>query len=396
MWTSSSTPRARRNVRDAQSKFVSYRAPLSWTSGAIWRWRRRSSTRSPAARRRRPVHHASQHAGHRHVHAHRHGAAPEAAHRRRAWSGSTRSAASSATRAWTRSTTRSLPPSSSTQAYADFNDMMDLFEELLRHRRQGNSGDGTQVEWQGEDIDLAPGWPRLTMAEAVKQYLGVDFMAILDGRRGRGRRPRPSASSWGRRRTTTWGNFLYECFDQKVEEHAGSADLYHDAPGGGLARWPSAARQDPRLTERFELFICRSEMGNAFSELNDPIDQQQRFQKQVELRDRRGRRGRYDGRRFRHRAGVRSCPPRAAWASASTGCAMLLTGSDSIRDVLLFPTMKPLPTSKSRRKPQCLCGFRDFPNRINLPLYTKFTPIGAKNGAETKKSHNLRNEWAVP
>ena len=195
------------------------------------------------------------------------------------------------------------------QAYADFNDMMDLFEDLLSSAAQKILGT-YQVEWQGEKIDLTPGWPRMPMHEAVKKYCGIDFMAITSDEEAVA-----AAKSIGvelpETADKTWGNALYECFDQKVEEKLIQPTFItmHPVDVSPLAkRSPS----DPRLTERFELFICHSEMGNAFSELNDPIDQRQRFQKQVELRDK------GDDERTSSPLWSTVCPPRAAWASAST------------------------------------------------------------------------------
>ena len=178
------------------------------------------------------------------------------------------------------------------EAYADFNDMMDLFEDLLSGAAQELLGTYGGERGMGEEIDLTPGWPRMTMDEAVKKYVGIDFMAIDgDDAAGGGCGQSPSAWSCPRRKEKTWGNALYECFDQKVEEKLIQPTFItmHPVDVSPLAK---RSPKDPRLTERFELFICHSEMGNAFSELNDPIDQRQRFLKQVELRDRRRRRGR--------------------------------------------------------------------------------------------------------
>ncbi|HIY21768.1 MAG TPA: lysine--tRNA ligase, partial [Candidatus Flavonifractor merdigallinarum] len=167
------------------------------------------------------------------------------------------------------------------QAYTDFNGMMDLFEELLTTAAQKILGT-YELEWQGEKIDLTPGWPLLPMHEAVKQYCGIDFMAITSDEEAVA-----AAKSIGvelpATADKTWGNALYECFDQKVEEKLIQPTFItmHPVDVSPLAK---RSPKDPRLTERFELFICHSEMGNAFSELNDPIDQRQRFQKQVELR----------------------------------------------------------------------------------------------------------------
>ena len=227
------------------------------------------------------------------------------------------------------------------QAYADFNDMMDLFEDLLSGAAMEILGT-YELDWQGEHISLAPGWPRMTMAEAVEKYLGVDFMSITDD--AEAVKAAESAGVDMSGKEPTWGNALYECFDQKVEEHMVQPTFItmHPVDVSPLAK---RSPKDKRLTERFELFICRSEMGNAFSELNDPIDQKQRFLKQVELRakgdDEAGMMD-YD---FIN-ALEYGMPPTGGLGIGIDRCVMLLTGCDSIRDVILFPTMKPLDVRK--------------------------------------------------
>ena len=223
------------------------------------------------------------------------------------------------------------------EAYADFNDMMDLFEALLSGAARDICG-SYRLQWQGEDIDLTPGWPRLSMAEAVKQYLGVDFMAISGDAEAVAAARGAGVDMDGVE--PTWGHALYECFDQKVEEKLIQPTFItmHPVDVSPLAK---RSPKDPRVTERFELFICRSEMGNAFSELNDPIDQRQRFEKEVE-----------DRMKGNDEAGMMDedfltaleygMPPTGGLGIGIDRCVMLLTGSDSIRDVILFPTMKPL------------------------------------------------------
>ena len=224
------------------------------------------------------------------------------------------------------------------QAYADFNDMMDLFEDLLSSAAQKILG-AYQVEWQGEQIDLTPGWPRLPMHEAVKRYTGLDFMAITSDEEAVA-----AAKSIGvelpETADKTWGNALYECFDQKVEDKLIQPTFItmHPVDVSPLAKRSPA---DPRLTERFELFICRSEMGNAFSELNDPIDQRQRFQKQVELRAKGDDEAGMMDEDFLT-ALEYGMPPTGGLGIGIDRCVMLLTNNDSIREVLLFPTMRPL------------------------------------------------------
>ena len=231
------------------------------------------------------------------------------------------------------------------EAYADFNDMMDLFEDLLTSAAQKLLGT-YQLEWQGEQIDLTPGWPRLTMHEAVKQYTGIDYMAI-DGDEAAWAAAKSIGVTLPEGKEATWGNALYETFDQKVEEKLIQPTFItmHPVDVSPLAK---RSPKDPRLTERFELFICRSEMGNAFSELNDPIDQKQRFQKQVELRA-----------KGDSEAGMMDedyitaleygLPPTGGLGIGIDRCVMLLTNSDTIREVILFPTMKPLASDNAAK-----------------------------------------------
>ena len=223
------------------------------------------------------------------------------------------------------------------QAYADFNDMMDLFEDLLTSAAQKLLGT-YQLEWQGGKVDLAPGRARPALHEAGEEDCGIDFMAITSDEEAVA-----AAKSIGvelpETAEKTWGNALYECFDQKVEEKLIQPTFItmHPVDVSPLAK---RSPKDPRLTERFELFICHSEMGNAFSELNDPIDQRERFQKQVELRD-----------KGDDEAGMMDddfitaleygLPPTGGLGIGIDRCVMMLTNSDSIREVILFPTMKP-------------------------------------------------------
>ena len=223
------------------------------------------------------------------------------------------------------------------QAYADFNDMMDLFEDFLSSAAQKILGT-YEVTWQGEAINLAPGWRRMTMAEAVKEYLGVDFMAIDGDAEAVAAAKAIGVDMDGVE--ATWGHALYECFDQKVEGLLIQPTFItmHPVDVSPLAK---RSPKDPRLTERFELFICRSEMGNAFSELNDPIDQTQRFQTQVEMRAKGDEEAGMMDEDYIN-ALEYGLPPTGGLGIGIDRCVMLLTGADSIRDVILFPTMKPL------------------------------------------------------
>lgn len=224
------------------------------------------------------------------------------------------------------------------QAYTDFHGMMDLFEDLLSSAAKEILGT-YHVQWLGNDIDLTPGWRRMTMAEAVKEYTGADFMAITSDEDAEALAASVGVVL-GKEKEHTWGNFLYECFDQKVEEQLIQPTFItmHPVDVSPLAKRSTA---DPRLTERFELFICHSEMGNAFSELNDPIDQKARFQKQVELRDKGDEEAGMMDTDF-ITALEYALPPTGGLGIGIDRCVMLLTNSDSIREVILFPTMKPI------------------------------------------------------
>ena len=231
------------------------------------------------------------------------------------------------------------------QSYADFNDMMDLFEDLLSGAAQSILGT-YKCSWQGFDIDLTPGWERLTMAEAVKKYVGVDFMAIDSDEEAVA-----AAKAAGvdmDKVEPTWGHAMYESFDQLVEEKLIQPTFItmHPVDVSPLAK---RSPKDPRLTERFELFICHSEMGNAFSELNDPIDQRQRFLKQVEMRAKGDDEAGMMDDDFIN-ALEYGMPPTGGLGIGIDRCVMLLTGANSIRDVILFPTMKPLDSDKKVSK----------------------------------------------
>ncbi len=231
------------------------------------------------------------------------------------------------------------------EAYADFNVMMDIFEGILAGASEEILGT-YDVTWLGHEVSLKPPYRRLTMADAVKEHLGIDFMAISSDEEAV-----KAAESVGvdmENVEPTWGHALYECFDQKVEEKMIQPTFItmHPVDVSPLAKRSPA---DPRLTERFELFVCCSEMGNAFSELNDPIDQKQRFQKQVEMRANGDEEaGMMDDDYIN--ALEYGLPPTGGLGIGIDRCVMLLTGAASVRDVILFPTMKPTdikPAAKS-------------------------------------------------
>mgnify|MGYP004521308313 FL=1 len=234
------------------------------------------------------------------------------------------------------------------QAYADFHDMMDIAEGVLSGAAKAIHGTYT-LAWLGETIDLTPGWRRLTMVDAVKEYVGIDFGAITDdaeavaAAKAQGVELAPAAEK-------TWGNALYACFDQKVEEKLIQPTFITMYPVE-VSPLTKRSPADPRLTERFELFICHSELANAYSELNDPLDQRERFVKQAEQRQRGDDETEMLDEDFLT-ALEYGMPPTGGMGMGIDRCVMLMTGADTIRDVLLFPTMKPLDAPKSEKKPE--------------------------------------------
>ena len=224
------------------------------------------------------------------------------------------------------------------QSYADFHDMMDIAEGIISGAAKEIHGT-YEVEWLGEKIDLTPGWRRLTMVDAVKEYAGIDFGAITDDAEAVA-----AAESIGVELADTadktWGNALYACFDQKVEEKLIQPTFITMYPVE-VSPLTKASPADPRLTERFELFICHSELANAYSELNDPIVQRERFEKQLELRERGDDEAEMLDEDFLT-AMEYGMPPTGGMGIGIDRAVMLLTNSDTIREVIAFPTMKPL------------------------------------------------------
>ena len=231
------------------------------------------------------------------------------------------------------------------QAYTDFHGMMDIAEGILSGAAQAILGT-YQVQWQGEDIDLTPGWRRLTMVDAVKEYAGVDFGAITDDAEAVSA-AKAIGVELADAAEKTWGNALYACFDQKVEEQLVQPTFITMYPVE-VSPLTKRSPADPRLTERFELFICRSELANAYSELNDPIDQRERFEKQVEQRERGDEETEMLDEDFLT-ALEYGMPPTGGMGMGIDRCVMLLTGADTIREVILFPTMKPEGAKKEEK-----------------------------------------------
>ena len=231
------------------------------------------------------------------------------------------------------------------QAYTNLDGMMDILEGILTGAAKEILGT-YHIKWLGHDIDLTPSWQRVTMADAVKNVTGADFMACI-GDADKGVELAKSVGVDMDGVPHTWGNALYETFDQKVEETLVQPTFITMYP---VEVSPLAKRSptQPELTERYEMFICGCEMGNAFSELNDPIDQYERFKAQAEKRANGDEEADMMDEDF-VMALEYGMPPTGGLGFGIDRCSMMLCGTDSIRDVILFPTMKPLDKDKTEK-----------------------------------------------
>ena len=232
------------------------------------------------------------------------------------------------------------------QAYTNLDGMMDILEGILTGAAKEILGT-YHIKWLGHDIDLTPSWQRVTMADAVKNVTGADFMACI-GDADKGVELAKSVGVDMDGVPHTWGNALYETFNQKVEETLVQPTFITMYP---VEVSPLAKRSptQPELTERYEMFICGCEMGNAFSELNDPIDQYERFKAQAEKRANGDEEADMMDEDF-VMALEYGMPPTGGLGFGIDRCSMMLCGTDSIRDVILFPTMKPLDSDKKASK----------------------------------------------
>lgn len=222
------------------------------------------------------------------------------------------------------------------QAYTDYFGMMDLIENMYREVAVKVCGTA-KITYQGTEIDLESPWKRLSMKEAVKEYAGVDYDAWTTDEDARAcAKAKDVHVEEGE--SATKGHVLIAFFETFVEENLIQPTIIYDYP---VENSPLAKRKasDPAFTERFEYFIYGHEYGNAFSELNDPIDQKQRFVRQVEERKKQGIKAEVDEDFVN--ALEYGMPPTGGLGLGLDRLVMLLTDSATIRDVILFPTMKP-------------------------------------------------------
>ena len=227
------------------------------------------------------------------------------------------------------------------QAYGDYNDMMEITEEMVAYVSKEVNGT-TQIEYQGKKIDLTPPWKRISMVDAIKEYAGLDYSEVLDVEEAY-----KLAESKGLKLDggLNVGEVISEVFEEFCEEHLVQPTFVTKHP---VEISPLAKRdpKNPRFTQRFEAFINSAEIANAFSELNDAIDQKERFQKQVEAREKGDDEAQMMDYDFINALEV-GLPPTGGLGIGIDRLIMILTDQSSIRDVLLFPTMKPIGLDKA-------------------------------------------------
>ena len=223
-------------------------------------------------------------------------------------------------------------------AYQDFHDMMDITEKIFSETAQEILGT-TKVTYQGNEIDLAPGWKRITMIDSIKEACGVDFNEITTDEEAVALAKERGIEIPDKTKETR-GDVISLFFDEYVEKTLIQPTFIYEYPVE-ISPLAKKCPNNKKMTERFEVFICGREYGNAFSELNDPIDQYERFKKQVEAKEAGDEEAGMMDEDFIQALEI-GLPPTGGLGIGVDRLVMLLTDSDSIRDVLLFPTMKPI------------------------------------------------------
>ena len=223
-------------------------------------------------------------------------------------------------------------------SYQDYHDMMDITEEIFSRTAKEVLGT-TKINYQGQDIDLAPGWKRISMIDSIKEVTGIDFNEIETDEEAVALAKERNIEIPDKTKETR-GDVISLFFDEYVEKTLIQPTFVYDYPVE-ISPLAKKSVKDPRLTERFEAFIGGREYGNAFSELNDPIDQYERFKKQVEAREAGDEEAGMMDEDYIQALEI-GLPPTGGLGIGVDRLVMLLTDCSSIRDALLFPTMKPL------------------------------------------------------
>lgn len=232
------------------------------------------------------------------------------------------------------------------EAYSDYRDMMDITEEMFSRCALKVLGT-TKITYQGQDIDLTPGWKRITMIDSIKEVTGIDFNEIQTDEEAVALAREKNIEIPDKTKETR-GDVISLFFDEYVEETLVQPTFIYDYPVE-ISPLAKKKKEDKRLTERFEVFIGGREYGNAFSELNDPIDQYQRFKKQVEAKEAGDEEAGMMDEDYIQALEI-GLPPTGGLGIGIDRLVMLLTDAPSIRDVLLFPTMKPIGKSNNEIK----------------------------------------------
>ena len=223
-------------------------------------------------------------------------------------------------------------------AYQDYHDMMDITEEIFSRTAKEVLGT-TKITYQGQEIDLAPGWKRISMIDAIKEVTGIDFNEIKTDEEAVALAKERKIEIPDKTKETR-GDVISLFFDEYVEETLIQPTFIYDYPVE-ISPLAKKCPGDKKMTERFEVFICGREYGNAFSELNDPIDQYERFKKQVEARNAGDEEAGMMDEDYIQALEI-GLPPTGGLGIGIDRLIMLLTDATTIRDVLLFPTMKPV------------------------------------------------------